>query len=89
MKLLAAGVVLSRPHLRALFTDLNPAALFIAGIACTFLGAISLLSLSYGLGAGVSASDTSEAVDLVNANNRDSAAAAPRGSTITSDITPA
>ena len=63
----------------ALFVDLNPATLFIAGIACTFLGAINLLSLSYGLGAGVPASDTSDAVDLVNANNRDSASVSARG----------
>jgi hypothetical protein len=63
----------------ALFVDLNPVTLFIAGIACTFLGAINLLSLSYGLGAGVSASDTSNAVDLVRANDRDSALRSGQG----------
>ena len=55
----------------ALFYDLNPAALFIGGIACTFLGTIHFLSLGYGPGVGVSASDTSDAIDLVRANDRD------------------
>ena len=77
MKLLA--VTSCRSRVCALFADLDPATLFIAGIACTFLGAINLLSLSYGLGAGVSASDTSDAVDLVNANNRGSAAGSAQG----------
>jgi hypothetical protein len=63
----------------ALFADLDPATLFIAGTACTFLGAINLLSLSYGLGAGASASDTSNAVDLVRANDRDSALRSGQG----------
>ena len=72
MKLLIAGLALIAAGLGlVLFTYLNPAALFIGGIACTFLGIISLLRLSYGLGAGVSASDTTDAVDLVLANDRD------------------
>ena len=80
MKLLAAGLALIATGLGlVLFTDLNPAALFIGGIACTFLGVINLLSLSYGFGAGASASDTSDAVDLVLANDRDSARRSAQG----------
>ena len=80
MKLLITGVslILLGTGL-AVFTDLNPAALFIAGVVCTFLGAISLLRLSYGLGAGVSASDATDAVDLVLANDRDSAHRSAQG----------
>jgi hypothetical protein len=71
MKLLAAGLALIATGLALVaFTDLDLAALFIAGAVCTFLGVINLLSLSYGLGAGAETSDTRDAVDLVNANNR-------------------
>lgn len=73
MKLLLAGLALLACGLiLALFTNLNPATPFIAGAVCTFLGAINLLSLAYGLGAGASASDTRAAIDLVRANDRDS-----------------
>ena len=89
MKLLAVGLVLLAAAFAALLADLDPAGLFIGGIACTFLGAINLLSLSYGLGAGASASDTGDAIDLVRANDRDSALRSGQGSTITSDVTPA
>jgi hypothetical protein len=79
MKLLAVGLVLLAAAFAALFADLDPTPLFIGGIACTFLGAIHFLSLSYGLGAGVSASDASNAVDLVRANDRDSALRSGQG----------
>jgi hypothetical protein len=79
MKLLAVGLILLAAAFAALFADLDPTTLFIGGIACTFLGAIHLLSLSYGLGAGASASDTSDAIDLVNANNRDRALSSAQG----------
>ena len=53
MKLLLAGLALIAAAVGiVLFTYLNPTTLFIAGVVCTFLGAINLLSLSYGLGAG-------------------------------------
>ena len=73
MTLLAVGLALLAAAFAALFADLNPSTLYIAGIACTFLGALHLLSLAYGFGAGGSASVTSDAVDLVRANDRDSA----------------
>jgi hypothetical protein len=80
MKLLAAGLALIATGLAlVVLTDLNPAALFIGGIACTFLGIISLLRLLSGLGAGTSASDTTDAVDLVLANDRDSARRGAQG----------
>jgi hypothetical protein len=80
MKLLALGLALLAAALAALAFDFNPTTLFIAGIACTFLGAVHLLSPAYGPGAGVSASDTSSAVDLVRANDRDSALRSGHGS---------
>ena len=80
MKLLAAGLALIATGLAlVVFTDLNPAALFIGGTACTFLGVINFLSLLYGFGAGTSASDTTDAVDLVLANDRDSARRSAQG----------
>jgi hypothetical protein len=66
MKLLLAGLALLSAGLGiVLFTYYDPATLFIAGAVCTFLGIINLLSLSYGLGAGVSANDTSDAKQLI------------------------
>ena len=89
MKLLGVGLALIGTGLAlVLFTYVDPTALFIIGIVCTFLGVINLLSLSYGLGAGT-ASDTTDAVNLTLASDRHWLAAAPKGSTITSDITPA
>jgi len=80
MKLLATGLVLIATGLAlVVFTYLNPAALFIAGAVCTFLGVINLLSLLYGLGAGARESDTRDAVDLVLANDRDSARRSAQG----------
>ena len=79
MKLLAAGLALLAAAFAALAFDLDPATLFIGGIACTFLGVINFLSLSYGLGAGISASDTSDAMNLVRANDRDSALRSGQG----------
>ena len=79
MKLLALGLVLLAAAFAALFTDLDPTTLFIGGIACTFLGVIHFLSLAYGSGAGVSQSDTSNAIDLVRANDRDSALRSAQG----------
>ena len=79
MKLLAAGLALIATGLAlVLFTYVNPTALFIVGIVCTFLGVINLLSLSYGLGAG-SASDTTDAVNLTLANDRNSARRSAQG----------
>jgi hypothetical protein len=79
MKLLIAGLGLIALGLALfLFTDLNPTTPFIAGAVCTFLGVINLLSLLHGLGAG-SASDTRDAVDLVLANDRDSARRSAQG----------
>ena len=80
MKLLALGLALLAGALAMLiFSDLDPAALFIAGAVCTFLGVINLLSLLYGLGAGAKESDTRDAVDLVLANDRDSARRSAQG----------
>lgn len=74
MKLLLAGLaLLAAATGLVLFTDHNPATLLIAGVVCTFLGVINLLTLAYGLGAGSSESDTSDAIDLVRANDRGSA----------------
>jgi hypothetical protein len=80
VKLLATGLALIATGLAlVVFTDLNPATLFIAGAVCTFLGVVNLLSLSYGLGAGTEVSDTSDAVDLVRANDRARADGSARG----------
>ena len=74
MKLFIAGLALIAVGLGlVLFTYLNPAPLFIGGIVCTFLGAISLVRLISGHGAGVSVSDTTDVVDLYLANDRDAA----------------
>lgn len=74
MKLLAFGLLLLAAATAMLFFSyLDPTTLFIGGVICTFLGVINLLSLSYGLGAGASQSDTTNAIDLVRASDRDSA----------------
>jgi|tagenome__1003787_1003787.scaffolds.fasta_scaffold15472062_2 membrane-bound ClpP family serine protease len=79
MKLLIAGLALIAAGLGlVLFTYLSPAVLFIAGAVCTFLGVINLLSVSYGLGAGVS-SDATDAIDLYMANNRGPAGGSAQG----------
>ncbi len=70
MKLLLLGLALLAGALAMLiFSNLNPSTLVIAGAVCTFLGVINLVSLLSGLGAGVSASDTTDAVNLVRLNN--------------------
>jgi hypothetical protein len=73
MKLLLLGLALLAGALAMLiFSNLNPSTLVIAGTVCTFLGAINLLSLLSGLGAGGSESDTTDAVNLVRLNNHSS-----------------
>jgi hypothetical protein len=65
MKLLLAGLALLSAGLGiVLFTDYDPATLFIAGAACTFLGLINLLTPP-DRGRGGSASDTSDARSLI------------------------
>jgi hypothetical protein len=65
MKLLITGLVLLAAGIAALFADLNPAAPFLGGAVCTFLGVIDLIARP-GTGAAVSAGDVSEADSLAN-----------------------
>jgi hypothetical protein len=73
MKLLATGLALLVLALGALlFTNLDPATLFIGGTACAFLGVINLIS-GPGVGSAVSATDMTEAERLANIQNYGSA----------------
>jgi hypothetical protein len=65
MKLLGTGLVLLAAAIAALVFDFNPATPLIGGIACTFLGVISLIS-SPGAGVAVSAGEIDEAHSLAN-----------------------
>ena len=65
MKLLALGLLLLAAAIAALFADLDPATLFIAGSVCTFLGVIHLIG-GREAGVAVSASDMDEAHSLTN-----------------------
>jgi hypothetical protein len=66
MKLLILGVVLLVGAVATLtFSNFDPAALFIVGCGCVFLGFINLLTPSYSRGAPVSAGDTRESIDLI------------------------
>jgi hypothetical protein len=66
MKLLIAGLGLIGLGLAlVLFTDLNPTTPFIAGAISTFLGVIDGIRVGTDHGPPVSASDTSNAVDLI------------------------
>jgi hypothetical protein len=65
MKLLAVGLVLLVAAIAALAFDLNPATPLIGGIACTFLGVISLISPP-GTGVAASAGEMDEAHSLAN-----------------------
>ena len=74
MKLLIAGLSLIGLGLALiLFTDLQPAALFIGGVACTFLGIIDGIRVRDS-GRPVSAGPTGDAVLLANLQNYGSAA---------------
>ena len=65
MKLLIVGVVLLAGAIAVLmFSDLDPATLFVGGGVCTFLGFINLLTPP-DRGRPVSAGDTSDAVNLI------------------------
>lgn len=67
MKLLIAGLALIGLGLAlVLFTDLNPATPFIAGVACTFLGVIDGIRIGSDRGPAVSAGDPDEAFYLSN-----------------------
>jgi len=72
MKLLAIGLALLLAGIAALFSDFNPATLFIGGAVCAFLGMINVISRP-GLGPAVSAGDTDEAASLANIQNYGSA----------------
>jgi len=64
VKLLAFGLVLLVAATAMLiFSDFNPATPFIAGIACTFVGIINLVSLLGGR-SPASASDAEDAINL-------------------------
>ena len=66
MKLLATGLALLALAIAALlFSNLDPATLFIGGIACTFLGVINLIA-GPGVGVATSASDMNDARILAN-----------------------
>ena len=66
MKLLMAGIAMLLVATgTVLFSDLNPATPFTAGIVCTFLGVINLIARP-GTGSAVSASDMSDAHALAN-----------------------
>lgn len=65
MKLLAIGtVLLAAAALTLAFSNVDPAALFILGGGCVFLGFVSLLTPSYGRGAPTSSDDARDAIDL-------------------------
>jgi hypothetical protein len=67
MKLFVVGVLLLASALAlTIFSDFNPAQLFIGGAVCTFLGVVSFLSPSYEPGPAVSAGDVSDARSLAN-----------------------
>jgi hypothetical protein len=69
MKLIIVGVaMLVTATGMALFTNVNPATLFIGGIVCTFLGFINVISRPEA-GPAVSAGDVSEARSLANLQN--------------------
>ena len=58
LKLMAAGVLLLVSGLGiVIFTDFEPAALFIGGAACAFLGFVNVITPSYSRGPAVSAGD--------------------------------
>ena len=80
MKILIAGLILlaTGPAL-VLFTDLDPAMLFIGGVLCTFIGIIEGGHLTSGAGAPVSADPTGDAAALANLQNYGSAAGDANG----------
>lgn len=58
LKLLVVGLLLLAGGLgTVIFSDFNPATLFIGGTACTFLGFVNLITPSYSRGPAVSAGD--------------------------------
>jgi hypothetical protein len=65
MKLLITGLVLVAGAIALIFTNFDPATLFIGGAVCTFLGVINLIARS-GTGVAVSAEDVNEAHSLAN-----------------------
>ncbi len=66
MKLMIVGVaMLVTATGMALFTNVNPATLFIGGAVCTFLGVINVISRPEA-GPAVSAGDAREAQSLAN-----------------------
>jgi hypothetical protein len=66
MKLLIVGLALIGAGLALiLFTDFNPGPLFIIGVVCTLAAVVEGAGLR-DRGAAGSASDTTDAVDLVN-----------------------
>ena len=65
MRILIAGLIMLATGLGlVLFTNYDPATLFIGGGVCTFLGFINLLTPP-DRGPPVSAGDTSDAVNLI------------------------
>ena len=66
MKLLALGVVMLLAAVAMLiFSDFNPATLFIGGGVCTFIGIINLISSPYEPGPGVSAGGDASPGDFI------------------------
>ena len=75
MKLLITGLGLIGVGLALiLFTDLNPAMLFIGGVVCTFLGIINGIRVRPDNGLPVSADPTGDAAALSNLGNYGSTA---------------
>jgi hypothetical protein len=75
MKILIAGLIsLATGLALVLFTDLDPAMLFIGGVLCTFIGIIEGGHLTSGSGAPMSADPTGDAAALSNLANYGSTA---------------
>lgn len=69
LKLMAAGVLLLACGFGiVIFTDFEPAALFIGGAACTFLGFVNLITPSHSRGPAVSVGEGGDVSSLLDGN---------------------
>jgi len=67
LKLLTLGLLLLAGAFALLvFSNLDPAPLFLGGAVCTFLGLVNVISPSYGPGRAVSAGDVDDARRLAD-----------------------
>jgi hypothetical protein len=80
MKLLIAGLALIAAGLGlVVFTDHNPATLFIGGVVCSFIAVVHGATPSFGRGQAVSADSASDGLSLSDLHNSGSADASAGG----------